>query len=78
MNDPSPWQPFATAPEDGTEIIVWREDSGVFTAKFYSADSVFDDVDLAENCWFAGGEDLTFHLPTLWMPLPPEPTEDES
>lgn len=79
MHHSENWQPFATAPEDGTEIIVWREDAGVFTAKYCppSGIALWEPADPEFYCWFADGEDLTGDLPTLWRPLPPPPSEDE-
>lgn len=76
---PSGWQPFDTAPEDGSEILVWREDAGVFTAEHRP--SACECCNWPETCgdelWFsAAGEDLTDDLPTHWMPLPPPPGED--
>lgn len=71
------WQPFTTAPEDGTVILAWREDAGVFTAHY-----VEEDAHLANylnppegDCyWFTtGGEDLTSDMPTHWRPLPEPP-----
>lgn len=65
------WRSFATAPEDGTEIIAWRDEDGVFVARCWDQDQEKD------GCWFADGDDLTGDLPTLWMPLPPEPNANE-
>lgn len=66
----SRWQDFATAPtERGNEIIVWREDAGVFSA-------IYEYVAEVDNCyWFTmhGYDDLTSDLPTHWRPLPPRP-----
>ncbi len=75
------WRPFATAPPDSTQIIVWRKDAGVFTARFLPAgdgpgteDADFCEVYPEECCWFTSdGDDLTGDLPTLWKPLPAEP-----
>ncbi len=71
------WRSFTTAPEDGTEIIAWREDAGVFAVKFYRSGPTFDDgpPDLYDCCWWADGEDLTGDLPTLWRPLPSPPSK---
>lgn len=71
------WQPIETAPMDGTAVLVYREDAGVFTAHY-----VEDDAHLSSpmnppegDCyWFTtGGEDLTDDMPTHWMPLPDAP-----
>ena len=37
---PSGWQDIATAPRDGTEILVWRWDCGILLAR-YTAPSAF-------------------------------------
>ncbi len=69
------WMPFATAPKDRTEIIVYRKDAGGFTAIFCEP---LSDEPVSEDdwCWFsASGQDLTGDLPTHWMPLP-EPPKD--
>jgi len=62
------WQPIETAPKDGTEIIVYRPDAGVFGA-FYS-----------DECWFCtySGEDFSLEPPTHWMHLPPPPALKEN
>lgn len=63
-----PWLPFATAPQDRRDILVWRHDAGVFVARCTLSDDGETDV------WFSvGDEDLTGDLPTLWMPLPEPP-----
>lgn len=70
------WRPFSTAPKDGSEIMVWREDSGVFIALFTNSHVDDDDDDnySGDPCWFSdSGEDLTGCLPTHWMPLPEPP-----
>lgn len=61
------WQPISTAPKDGTEIIVFRNDAGVFCAFFHEE----------TECWFSadGLDDITDDMPTHWMPLPPPPQE---
>ncbi len=70
------WQPFATAPKDNTEIIVWRKDAGSFAAIFSPPNQECRDMAEADGddndwCWFTSqDEDLTGNLPTLWMPMP--------
>ena len=64
------WQDWSTAPEDGTKILAWRKDDGIFMA-YFVVEERFAHVG---TCWFADGMDLTGDLPTHWMPLsePPE------
>lgn len=72
------WMPFDSAPVDGSEIIVYRDDAGVFTAHFTSPMEMIgsDDTDDDELRWFTiHGEDLTEDLPTHWMPLPLPPDD---
>lgn len=67
------WRSFESAPKDGTQIIVWRADAGVFTAQWiFDAN---DDGDCGtEGNWFDNtGDDLTGDLPTMWQPLPDGP-----
>jgi hypothetical protein len=75
------WKNIESAPTDGTEILVFRQDAGVFTAWFVSPDS-FPSNGLPsvgeddERCWFTrDGEDLTGDMPTHWMPFPEPPAE---
>lgn len=67
------WQPIETAPRDGTEILAYRRDAGVFTIHFVApADMIVSDDE--EPCWFSlNGDDLTDDMPTHWMPLPKPP-----
>jgi hypothetical protein len=71
------WLPFSSAPRDGTTIIVYRGDAGVFTAS-YRAPIIDDDGTLSDDeddwAWFdSDGEDLTGDEPTLWMAMPAPP-----
>ena len=70
------WQTIETAPKDGTEILAYRRDAGVFTCLFTSEakqlgpDYYADD----EDRWFTvGGEDINDDMPTHWQPLPAPP-----
>lgn len=67
------WRQFESAPQDGTEILAYRPDAGVFTAVYRPGlDEGGQDTD--EWRWFStDGEDLTSDLPTHWMPLPDGP-----
>lgn len=80
------WQPIATAPQDGTEILGWREDAGVLLIwwaapiDFCTEEELQDiDIDSAESCdWFyvdstSGGRLDGDEAPTHWMPLPKGP-----
>ena len=70
------WMPFETAPTDGTEVLVYRKDAGVFTALFV-VPACYGEWDDMEPLWFSGGvcEDLTEDLPSHWMPFPDPPEE---
>ena len=74
------WQDIATAPKDGTEILITDGQSTYFGC-FYLGEWIFcngvatscDDKEIFElNSWIAG------YGPTHWMPLPtpPEPRHD--
>jgi hypothetical protein len=72
------WRLFKTAPKDGSSIVVWREDAGVFTAAFLPSAGDPGEYGIpqynGEECWFTPlGEDLSDDLPTLWQPLPGPP-----
>ncbi len=56
------WQPIATAPRDGTRVLLWA--GGLATA------GVFDRDEWITDYW--GRE---YHQPTHWQPLPPAPSE---
>lgn len=79
FNRVSPWEvhrwlSFESAPKDGTQIIVWREDAGVFTANWIFVTDLNGDGDDESGHWFDNsGDDLTGDLPTLWQPLPDGP-----
>ena len=77
LDGKSDWQPFETAPMDGTEVLVYGPDTGVFLAVYQH--SIADDGEDGHKCWFAlTGEDLTNgHLLTHWRPLPEGPGEQQ-
>lgn len=68
-----PWRPIATAPRDGTWILVWDQTSKI--------------IDVAQWVWPPGGdvndgdwvepESYTVD-PSHWMPLPPPPQFQEA
>ena len=68
------WEPIDTAPKDGTVILVYREDAGIFTAHHVSPASIVGGCDYSESWFTTDGEDLTDDMPTHWMPLPEPPT----
>lgn len=82
------WQDISTAPQDGTEVLCWREDCGPFIAKYTSVDSfpltqaeidAMDEESLFHKDWFTQWPQA-FRLdgseaPTHWMPLPAAPGE---
>lgn len=82
------WRDISTAPKDGTEILAFREDAGIFIARwdcgasFLTSEEIevmdMSDEDLHAEDWFCAdfvcGARLDGYLaPTLWMPLPSEP-----
>lgn len=82
----SGWQPIETAPKDGTEILAWREDCGVFIARWttceeFCTEQELDELDeetIFQEDWFCADFIQGCRLegreaPTHWMPLPSEP-----
>ncbi len=85
------WQPIETAPKDGTEVLGFRGDAGVFVMRWIApvdflterelADPYGEDRDWEEEPdWFyadfiQGGRLDGAEAPTHWMPLPLAPTE---
>lgn len=85
INTKSSWKDIATAPRDRTEILAFREDAGMFIARWDSAVSFLtddeiealnmSDDDLHAEDWFCAdfthGSRLDGDLaPTHWTPLP--------
>jgi len=84
----NPWQPIETAPKN-TEVLVWREDSGPFIAKFTDPYEVItveemerDGLEFPDNYeeWWsdAHGWQEGSERPTHWMPLPPAPSVQQA
>lgn len=65
------WQPFSTAPKDGTEILGYR-DNGLDENNF-----LIMAYDKTYNQWWANGEGHldADEMPTHWMPLPAPPNK---
>ena len=73
------WKPIESAPKDGTVILVYREDAGVFTAHYVEEDAHLSSImnpPEGDFYWFStAGDDLTNDMPTHWRPLPSAPSE---
>ena len=80
------WKPIETAPKDGTEILAWRDDCGVFIASYTSASAFpltqaeIDDLDeetLFAEDWFTQWPQALrlegSEVPTHWQPIPAAP-----
>lgn len=66
--DESDWQPIATAPKDGTEILIAACGNSWFVV-FWD-----DEATNKTHCWQTP-DGIAYHneLPNLWMPLPAIP-----
>jgi hypothetical protein len=83
------WQPIETAPKDGTEVLIWREDCGPLMGRYCSANELstmsdrerdeLDEASLFQEDWWGGDADgggfrlEGSEVPTHWMPLPTPP-----
>lgn len=63
------WQPMATAPTDGTLVLVFDEGAIVIA-------SYLDSADEAQSGWYENGRMDT--PPQYWMPLPAPPETEKS
>ena len=75
-----------SAPKNGTEILIWREDSGWLLARWIAPCDFLHERELEhfsvkeseEPDWFiadfVSGSRLDGGAPTHWMPLPDAPT----
>lgn len=77
------WQPIETAPKNGTEIWLYREDCGAFLGRWiapceflneaeYEGDQGWDECDWFFADFVRGGR-VTDGAPTHWIPLPTPP-----
>lgn len=68
------WRSFESAPQDGSLIIVWSENEGVYVANWLlQGDEDGDEIE-GSGAWFdPTGEDISSYLPTHWQPLPSPP-----
>lgn len=86
----SAWRPIESAPRDGSEILTWREDTGVLLLRWASAAEfmtqaeqeleLLDEDEATEPGWFcadfARGCRLDgVDIPTHWRPMPLGPGE---
>lgn len=87
------WMPIETAPKDGTEILIWREDCGVLMGRYCSANDLrsmsdkerdeLNEESLFQEDWWGGDADGGGYrlegaeVPTHWMPLPQPPKESK-
>ena len=81
----SEWKTMESAPKDGTEIIAYRPDQGVFTCRWSTMEELVDhDIngdpieeynENQEDWWHDRWGWLELDCaPTHWMPLPTPPT----
>lgn len=83
------WQDISTAPKDGTEILMYREDCGVFLARWISPSEFVTDGDTSDHFsnedewyepdWFGADFIAGYRVsndgdPTHWMPLTTPPS----
>lgn len=77
------WQPIETAPRDGSNVIVWDNESRLPAVASWHW---FGDMELMQGCWEADKaiyyadyskvyDNLDTRHVTHWMPLPEPPEE---
>jgi hypothetical protein len=82
------WRPIESAPRDGSEILTWREDTGVLSLRWASAREfmtqaeldLLDEDEATEPGWFCADFVGSCRLegadiPTHWRPMPLGPGE---
>lgn len=65
------WQPIETAPKDGTEVLCFSDDLGIFVAY------IDDHNHNQKPKWSTGFGEKSEIDPTHWMPLPAPPKAPE-
>lgn len=68
LRDAVAWRPIATAPKDGTHILLYVGEG----AAVNMTGGFWDDHPKC-RCWIAGGYMRKRFPPTHWMPLPEAP-----
>jgi hypothetical protein len=75
------WRPIATAPKDGTPILVYGPESADFMPKMVTCAARYSESHASDGRipWIAEGtEESLFHChPTHWLPLPAPPAREE-
>lgn len=68
------WRSFDSAPHDGSLIIVWSENEGVYVAQWLlQHDEDGDEIEGSGEWFHSRGYDISSYLPTHWQPLPEGP-----
>jgi hypothetical protein len=69
------WFPIETAPKDGTPILGWIPDDGVWTSVYWYRNEEWPHLNewklysTGFECWYDGCD------PVYWMPMPEPPKE---
>jgi hypothetical protein len=84
----SEWQDIETAPKNGTEILIYREDCGVILARWVAPCEFLHEseyISMSPDSWeeadwfgadFVSGYRVSNDgLPTHWQPLPEPPSK---
>ena len=69
------WQPMATAPKDGTDVLVYSD--CVTIANWIAKDGFWSDFTISDGYTADDQHCPCEPAPTHWMPLPPPPETNE-